>query len=467
MPDTNAPAPARPTLTQRRAMGPTSTSPAPVEAPASMATPATPAGTTAQGGITPTGLNRLGAMTKPPVTNIPSGGSPLDRPMRMGPAGASTPRGGVMPPGGAQDEKSGSPTKVILLVILVIGIAVASYFAIRNNTDTGTPKVTVTPTPIVTATPTPTPSIIGAKVLPDAEAVKAPVTTAYTAAAQQVGEVSNAVFTIDDIIGTKYTSFTRFEFVTTKASGPDEVAAPKVTAEYDATALMLTLKFANTSTQADLMAIDDAVPVDTETVSALTRVSAALATDDAYQINLKQGATYFLQILATDSPTIVVDVKEVLKPTVLPSGVTITPTPIVGNDILEVAYSMNPQKLTNGLASNTADLVCRDKCFYWIETATGFTFEKPVDKGEDNRYPNVDAKLDGNRLTVTVTNLVTKNATSEITFTNSKLVNDLVATRKGNELVYEFALKSPKNYRVLFTTSEYLKTDVLRVQVKP
>lgn len=463
MPDTNAPAPARPTLTQRRTMGPLTTSVPKMEEKSTVP----------------------GAMPSTPS---------LERPMRMMPTGGSRPtvvgtmnsaRGTTVP---ATEEK-GSPAKIVLWVVLVIAIAVASYFAIRNNIggDTGTVTPTATVTPVVTEMP----RLISDTVLLDSEATNTVLDSAYNADAQVSGTQSTAKFSIDAFNGAKYETFTRFAFQVSRVEGAETVTSPYVTASYDPDTMTITLNFKGTVTKSGVIELDDQIPVDSNAISLLTRKTAALEGDDAYVIELKENTSYALHLVTTDIPTVILDVKETAAPsptatpvvttTVAPSvspsvtvtttpkiTATLTPTPIVGSNILENSYSQTAQTLTNGLTTNTADMICKDKCLYWIETATAFTFDKPIDLGDGDKYPSVSATLEGTKLKVVVSNLVTKSATSSMSFSGSKLVKSLDATRSGNTLTYEFTLNSAKDYRILFTKSDYLSNaDVLRVQVKP
>ncbi len=457
MPDTNAPAPARPTLTQRRDMGP---------------------------------IKAIPRMESSPSAPEPSVTSPsLDRPMRMSPIGGRPAVGGIPGgprPGAPVTTEKGSPLKIVMWVVLVIGIAVASYFAIKNNFSE--PVVEPTPTPTVTPTVVETVSFFGDKVMLDSEAKDVADEASFSNDAQVLGKETEASFSINSIVGTKYDTFTRFAFEMDMISGAETVESPYVMAEYNPDSDNISLVFKNTLLKSGILELDEESAVGTYTVNNFYRTSAEVETDEQFVITLDQASTYVLHLAdAAEGMTILLDVKEVVKPvetatpsvTVAPSGiVTVTPsgtvtatpkpTQIVGGNILENDFSKLAQTLTNGLTTNTADMVCKEKCLYWIETASTFTFDKPVELGDNGKYPSVSASLEGSKLKVVVSNLSTKSATSNMSFAGSKLVRDLDAVRSGNTLTYEFNLTSVNNYRILFTKSDYINNaDVLRIQVKP
>ncbi len=486
MPDNETSAPTRPTLTQRRAGG---ASPIPrinssdnqkeVQEPVAETAPI--ARPIERGNLERPMINRGAMGNNPrPAMSMGMGSRPvgLDRnsqPPIMNRANPS-----------ADGEKS-SPIKVVIWIIIAIALAVASYFAIRNAFQPATDNTGIVPT-ILEPTVEPTPAIVGDEVMLDIDATNRQAIAAFNLNNQSVGKASEATFSINTVTGTRYETFTRFSFGVSRLTGPETAQTPLVTARYDATEKTITLNFAQTTTATadDLLMENEQISVNTPAINLLVRKAATEVADDVYTLVLKAEAKYVLQIITPgDSPQIVLDVMEPATPVVttpvvtgsLPSGtpkvtskVTATPVPTsAGGDILENIYSQGAQELRNGLASNTADMVCTEKCFSWIDTSSGFTYDKPVSLGEDSKYPNVSAKLEDTTLTITITNLISKNQTSNVTFTGSRLVNDLKATRTGNTLVYVYSLKAAKDYRILFTESNLIpgSPKVLRVQIKP
>jgi hypothetical protein len=408
---------------------------------------------------------------------------PLERtaersPMRMqsvyhrdGPPG-NLPSGGRIPAKSVDEAKEGGSAKIVIWVVIVVALAVASYFALRNilkgpTDNTGVPEPTVVETSI-----DPLAALVSPNVLSDAEATNVSLSSAYSTKDQTLGVTSDGTFSIDNLSVQKYTTFTRFTFEVSALTGT--AVLPVVNTTYSQTDQQITVTFTNTTTKLDIPFNKD-ILVDTYTIDSFDHTTGPVATSDVYVIKLNAATGYVLQTVGSDSAIIVVDVKEATppaqtvttSPTVLPTttptvGVTqtVTPTPSVASgNVLDNAYSKLAQSLSDGLTNNSADL---GPTFKWTDTATEFNYRKAVILGDGGLYPNVSAQLVDSTLEVTIQNLKVKNATSSINFTNSKVVTKLDATRSGNTVKYVFTLTAPKDYRITFDQA----TQELLIQVK-
>jgi hypothetical protein len=360
---------------------------------------------------------------------------------------------------------------------------VASYFAIKNNmsTDnTGDVKTTVTPT--VSAV-----SLLRSDVVSLDNTSDVPTTTEFNADSQAVGKEPGSAFAIGNIAGTKYTTFTEIDFEGVDASGENSTTVvPAVTATYDPVAMTITVNFKNTTASSALIKVGEEYLVGTDTISTVARVTPEDSADATFVIDLNANTTYALYLPTRDTTVVALAIKETTTTTttttptitsavttVVPTTTAITPTakvtttPITGSNLLENSFSQAAQTLNNGLTTNTANMICQDKCLYWIESGKVFTFDKPVSLGDNGKYPTVNASLSGSVLTVTINNLVNKTASSSMTFSGSDLVKSLDAVRSGNTLTYTFTLYGAQDYRILYTDSANIDgAKVLRVQVQ-
>lgn len=443
MPDLDNSTPAeRPTLTQKRAPG---------------STPAM--------GV-PGSLPKIGA---------------FDKPIRL----QSSPAGEGAPP---SDQPKSSSAKIVVWVVIVAALAVASYFALRNvlsgPTDNGGEIVEPTAT-VIEEDPLAMYVAEGVKLDEEASDLQDPL--AYTSEPQKVGETSEALFTLDDLMVSRYETFTRVAFYPSLSEGDSVV--PEVMAEYSSNPDsydQITLTFLNTSFSEDLSVLDgESLSPGSDTVSSVmgetaTSVEGALQ----FNVDLSQPTTYVLHIAAGDIPIIYLDIKEVAvlvtdtpETTVTPSvDVTTTPkvttttttTPAPGASVYETTYSIEAQELRDGLTSNTASagLFENDKSFNWGDFSDAFYFYRALNKGDGGtKYPKVTAKYEGNILVVEVQNLQSRNVSSPaITFPGARDVQSLDASQSGNVLRFEFTVSSQKQYKLSF--KEYMGSESLLIQIK-
>ena len=380
-------------------------------------------------------------------------------------------------------QSSGSGAKIVIWVIIVIVLAVAAYLGLKSflngpSNNTSDIKTTVTVTPVVDYMS----QIVNPEVSTDDKADYLQSFTIFNNGAQNVGSTSSGTFDITKVFVQKYETFTRLGIQISKLTGEDSL--PLISSTYDKTNNIITVSFPSTTTSLDIP-FDTEILVGANTVNSVTRVNTDNSGTEKFAIQLNGPSIYLLQVaVKADSPMIYVDVKEdvtitpaltttttpsvTLEPTTTPISPSITPSVAEGSDVVTNDYSKDPQTLHNGITNNTASF---NRFTYIDAPSVAFTFEAEVYPGSNGKMPNVSSKLEGNILTVTVTNLVSRNATANIDFgvKGIKDVQKVDIVSAGNTKTYTFTLATPKDYRIIYKfndTDNPKYVNALWIQVK-
>lgn len=357
------------------------------------------------------------------------------------------------------DEK-GSSAKIVIWVVIVIVLAIAAYLGLK--TFLNGPAITTDNTNTANNYVTPVVEFISKIVLPgtlqDSLADSKQSLAMFNDGSQKIGADSSGTFDLSDIFVQKYESFTRLGIEIGKIAGDGSM--PLVTATYNKILNQITIDLVKTTTKLDIPTSRE-ILVGTDTVDSLSRGISDNVGSERFVIKLSQPTVYLLQVSSSsDSPTIYLDIKEVLAvvtptqaPLTTPSGViTITPsmTPTITGtsegDVLENAYSKDAQTLQNGITNNSASI----NRFSYSDGLKEFTYKAEIIAGTNGKMPNVTAKLEGTVLTVEVTNLVARSATASLDLTNTSVAQKLDVVSSGNTRKYTFELKSSKSYRIAY-----------------
>ncbi len=439
----------RPTLTQKRS--------------SNLATP----------GAFPSSIPKIGAFDKP----IRLQGN-IEQPSRQ----ASVPSGGERMKKETDEEQKGSASRIIIWGIIVVALAVASYFALKNVLNS-TPSSDVQPT--VTVTQDPLAIFIDKEQKLDSEADSLADFDTFTDNTQNVGLALDSQFSLSNLDVSLYTSFTRIAFSTDALSG--DAAIPSVIAEYSKNGLNeISLTFSNTAFGADTSILNGKeLPINTKTVSSISSSESSLITGALeFTVNLNYESAYLIHLSSSDNPVIYLDILEVentnpeptavitgspsitttVKQTIKPS---LTPTTALGNTH-QTVFSIDAKELSDGLTNNSASagLFNNGKSFNWADYSDAFHFYRAINKGDGgNKYPTVTAKYEGNVLVVEVSNLQARNVASPAqTFPGARDVQSLEASQSGNVLRFEFTVSSQKQFKLSF--QEYLDSESLLIQIK-
>ena len=421
----------------------------------------------------PTSIPKIGAFDKPIRLQ-----SNMEQPQRQ----ASVPTGAVKLKKENDDAEKGSASRIVIWVIIVVALAVASYFALKNVLNSS-PETGVEPTVVVTEDPLAV--FVDKDQKLDSEADALADFDTFTDNTQNVGTASESQFSLSNLDVSFFTSFTRIAFSTEVLTG--ESTLPAVLAEYTKSGLNeISLTFSNTSLGADTTILNGKeMPINSKTVSSLTTSESTLV-DGAieFTVNLNYETAYLLHLSTSDNPVIYLDILEVEDTNVEPSTVvtgspvvtttvktttkpTFTPTNALGKTN-ETTFSIDPQELSDGLTNNSASagLFNNGKSFNWADYSDAFRFYRAINKGDGgSKYPTVTAKYEGNVLIVEVSNLQARNVASPVqTFPGARDVQSLEASQSGNVLTFKFSVSSQKQFKLSF--QEYLDSESLLIQIK-
>jgi hypothetical protein len=401
------------------------------------------------------------------ASSIPKIGA-FDKPVRL----QSSTQVQSEPEEGAKPK--GSSARIVVWVVIVAALAVASYFALRNVlSGPGTGEELVEPT--VTVTEDPLAMFVTEGIQMDEEAQNVQLESAYTTAAQKLGETNDGTFVLSDMKVTRYETFTRVEFYPVVDSG--EVNMPEIMAEYASSpdaGDQIDLTFVNTvfGEEIALLAGEELIP-ESDTVSYVTGdISETIEGALAFTIGLSQSTTYVLHAGEGDVPIVYLDIKEVaalvsttpgVSSTVAPTtSVLPTATALPGAAIYETSYSIEDQELRDGMTSNTAssglftEEPSKDRSFFWSQYSDAFYFYRAINKGDGGtKYPKVTAEYEGNKLIVLVSNLSSRTAypnpnEPSTVGSASSYVDSYYVYQSGNVLRMEFEVGSQKPYRLSY-----------------
>jgi len=387
--------------------------------------------------------------------------------------------------------KDGSAGKIVVWVVAIVTIAVAAYFGFKSFISKPTTTTKTTPTPTQTVSPTPTleEQIMTGGVSTNDKAL--PLTkadSAYNTATQTVGKAGSSDYSIDDVSIQKYVGFTRFIFTINPPDSASAEAFPAIVATYSTVANTISIKLNQIGLNTSAFSQKGSAAINTTAISKLTHSEINLETsDETYVIELKSKANY---VMFTGAQQVIIDVKDTnalvtpttavsatvattptttikttITPTIKPTTTTVVPTAVAGATSTE--FSATAQSISSTLTGNSFNFI---DGFRWGDgiksTVTGetyagmFTFEKQM---SSTTVPNVDATIEGTKVTVNIRNNVTANrATQVTTFTNSKYAEKLESTITDHVLSYVFTLRKESQYRIVFNTEK----KVMHIQFK-
>lgn len=351
----------------------------------------------------------------------------------------------------ATPKPSSSMMKSLFVFLIILFLAILSYFALKTYLTDKPEESNVTPTTVVE-----TGLIISSQVKSDD--LIAPVTdkSYWNTESKQVKAVSaDTLFEIESILVQPYESYISFNF---ELSGGIASEFPTVTAVMKDD---LDIKFDNTSVLNSVISEEESVSIQSLVLNSIKRET-KVDLEESFVIDLKSAEPYALYSKTQMGKKYIV--LEVLLPVV---KTTITPTPNTsitpsaalpnGSQNLTNEFGKTDQTITSDVDGNIVKITK----YNYEDSADKFTYNLVLSEG----IPNVTAKLDGSKLVVTLSNLaldgVVGNGGSGSTdlaatgVTNLSLVE---ITNSNNISTYTFTLDEPREYRIFVNEDDNLLT---------
>jgi len=373
-------------------------------------------------------------------------------------------------------ERSGGAKSTVAWMIIIIAVSVAAYFGVNNYLDSHTTD-TNNENDVVEVVPTATPSsqdkIVSTQILEDTVAINAQPGEAFILEDQKIGEQSDSTFTIESVSVQPYTTFIRYEIevapeVATTENESDQVASnsyPVAEIVYKESAI--TLNISNINTDNSSFGYEETLSIDDSIIQDILH-TVAEGTNEAYLITLQEEKSFILHVIEGkdgQNSKIVLDILELareddeVKPTAQVddesvSETTSTPVPTVTTVVsgsTETKFSKGAQSLNTGTTGNVATLLGYFFRDHAEENPYVFRYEFRI----SGDYPNVEANLDENMLTITIKNLARDNITGNggtghrDDFYGAKNIKELNVVNKNNVSTYTFELTKPLEYRLL------------------
>jgi hypothetical protein len=376
----------------------------------------------------------------------------------------------------ASEGGKGSPAKIVIWVLIIIVLAAAAYLGLRTYLNKGTDTTAqTTPTPTVEPTADPADKILAAETLDDTAATGLQADSKFIASDQAVGDASESAYIIKSLLIQPYTTFVRVQYV---VQSDGDKPFPQTTAVYASTLKTIDLTMNNVTTDQSQLNVGDVANIPSSVIMSVEHKDGG-ANKATYSFKLTQDPRFVLHtITSTDgsSNMVVLDIKPAVAASPTPSvstTVSLTPTPsgsvsttptptATGSTGLTNNYSNTDQSISSDVTDNSINLT---KYHYGDSTST-FSYYLTL-TGGDKPYPNVSAKYESTKITVTINNLkwdgIVGNGGSGSTDFAAKGIRDVkkvTITNSNHISIYTFELSKPIQYKLYIDeTSKQLKLD--------
>jgi len=295
-------------------------------------------------------------------------------------------------------ETNASPMKSVVWFLVVIVLALITYLGLKTYlTDSleETLEPTLTPTSAEVS-----PNIVSTTVLDDDPIEPFTNTTYWNQNSKQIQSTSTEdAFIIQNVKVQPHKSYISFVF---ELSGGSVSDFPQVTAEMLDDII---LTFENISLNSSSLEVDETVTLNLGSIISLTRTEYSEKVD-MYLIDLLEKKSFALYSKVEDEKKLVIlDVLNPIEDEVVPttqstptptSGVSPTPLP-AGAENYSNEYSQNEQKIVSSVTDKSVKITK----YNYFDSSDRFTYNLILSDG----IPNAVASLEGNILTLEVSNL--------------------------------------------------------------
>ncbi len=348
-------------------------------------------------------------------------------------------------------ETSTSTMKSIIIFLLMLTVVVVCYMALKAYLTNSSEGVEVTPTVTVSEG-----LVISTQIEEDSLIVPLADKEYWNLEAKKIVASSESTsFEIKSLLVQPHKSYISFNFEVTGGNEED----------YPATIAQMTdnliIEFENTSLQKSVLEEGEISTVDSAVAKSIGRemksdnkekLKILLSSEQTFAMYTKMLTNKKYIILEVAYPT----VNSTLVPTVT---AVVSPTNVMneGQNNLTNDYSKNEQKIS----SDTNQNVVRINKYNYEDSSEKFTYNLLLSDG----IPNAVAKIDGNNLVVTISNLafdgVVGNGGSGSTDLAATGVSNLTLVsieNSNNTSVYTFTLDAPREYRISVNEEQNLFT---------
>lgn len=372
----------------------------------------------------------------------------------------------------------GSPAKIVIWVLIIIVLAAAAYLGLKSYLNKGADTTAqTTPTPTVEPTADPADKILAAETLEDTAATGLQADSKFIASDQAVGEASESAYIIKSMLIQPYTTFTRIQYV---VQSDGDKPFPQTTVVYGSALKNIDLTMNNVTTDQSQLAVGDVANIPSSVIMSVEHTDGG-ANKATYSFKLTQDARFVLHtITSTDgsSNMVVLDIKPAVAPSPTPSvsttanltptpstsvSVTATPSPTTtGATGLSNNFSTTDQSISSDVTDNSITL----SHYHYGDSPSKFSYYLDL-TGGDKPYPNVSAKYESTKITVTINNIfwdgIVGNGGSGSTDFAAKGVRDVkkvTITNSNHISIYTFELSKPIQYKLYIDeTTKQLKLD--------
>lgn len=303
----------------------------------------------------------------------------------------------VSDPDVAPETKS-SPMKSVVWFLIVIVLALVTYLGLKtyltdSNDDTLEPTLTPTSAEVEQ-------NIVASSVLEDDPIEPFTNTTYWNQNSKQIQATSTEdAFVIENVKVQPHESYISFIY---ELSGGSVSDFPQVTAEMLEDII---LTFENISLNSSSLEVDETVTIDLGSILSLTRTEYNEKVD-MYLIDLVEKRSFALYSKVEDDKKLVIlDVLNPIEDEVVPTTqstprptTSVTPTPLpAGAENFSNEYSQNEQKIVSSVTDKSVKITK----YNYFDSSDRFTYNLILSDG----IPNAVASLEGNILTLEVSNL--------------------------------------------------------------
>jgi len=341
--------------------------------------------------------------------------------------------------------------KSLFIFLIILFLAFLSYFALKTYLTDKPEETTVTPTNVEQE------GLIVSSESKNDDLV-APVTdeSYWNLESKQIKSTSeDTLFEIKSILVQPYESYLGFNF---EISGGIATEFPSVTAEMNDD---INLKFENTSILNSVISEEESVNIQSLVLNSFKR-DTKVDTEESFEFDLKSEEPFALysKTLSGKKYIVLEILLPVVKTTITPTpNTSTTPTAVLpnGSQNLTNEFGKTDQTITSRVNSNIVKITK----YNYEDSSDKFTYNLVLSEG----IPNVTAKLDGNSLILTVSNLALDgvvgnggSGSTDLAATGVTNLSMVEITNSNNISTYTFTLDEARDYRIFVDEEANLLT---------
>lgn len=348
-------------------------------------------------------------------------------------------------------KSSSSMMKSLFIFLIILFLAFLSYFALKTYLTDKPEETTVTPTNVEQE------GLIVSSESKNDDFV-APVTdkSYWNLESKQIKSTSeDTLFEIKSILVQPYESYLGFNF---EISGGITTEFPSVTAEMNDD---LNLKFENTSILNSVISEEESVNIQSLVLNSFKR-DTKIDIEESFVFDLKSEEPFALysKTLSGKKYIVLEILLPIVKTTITPTpNTSTTPTAVLpnGSQNLTNEFGKTDQTITSSVNSNIVKITK----YNYEDSSDKFTYNLVLSEG----IPNVTAKLDGNSLILTVSNLALDgvvgnggSGSTDLAATGVTNLSMVEITNSNNISTYTFTLDEARDYRIFVDEEANLLT---------